>query len=209
MFARIVTSVRYRLNTQVLRFKKFVRRRALTSKDFTIISNNCWGSFVSQHYGLPYNSPTCGLLILGEDYVKFCGNLKFYVAQRLEFIPFKEGRFYKLLDGCKPFPVAKLGDIEVYFMHYKTPEEAAEKWYRRCKRINWNKIVFKLSHRASSTNEIVEAFAALNLPNKLIFAEKSFGESTILVPGITTIDGDETPLTFEAFNLTKFLNSLK
>lgn len=40
------------------------------------------------------------------------------------------------------FPVGIVDDIELYFMHYKSPQEAIEKWYRRSSRINYSKIIY-------------------------------------------------------------------
>lgn len=191
------------------RLQCYRRRRLLKNRDFTIISNNCWGGLISQHYGLPYRSPTCGLGIRGYDYIKFCANLKYYLSLRLKFIKFEDSKFKAQYKGFKSFPVAKLGDIEIYFSHYDSEEEAAEKWYRRAKRINWDNIIFKLSHRESFTEEDVKAFASLDVPNKLIFAEKHFADKTVVIPGISTLVGDETPLIFDAMDVTEYLNSLK
>src|SRR5699024_4328392 len=63
------------------------RRLKLTHRDITIISNNCWGGFIYQKYGLEYRTPTIGLFFLGDDYVKFCSKLEFYLSKPIEFIP--------------------------------------------------------------------------------------------------------------------------
>lgn len=186
----------------------FKRRSKLKNKDFTIISNNCWGGLISQKYGLPYRSPTCGLLILGEDYIKFCANLKHYLSQKIEFVDFSEGKYSHLFKGAE-FPVGKLGDIEIYFMHYHSNEEAAEKWYRRAKRINWDSIIYKISERETFTPEIMQKFTELPLKNKLIFASKKYTEETVVIPKLNTFVGDETPLVSKYFNEAKFLNKLK
>lgn len=187
----------------------YKNRRPLKNRDFSIISNNCWGGLVSQHYGLPYNSPTCGLGIRGVDYIRFCSDIHRYINLQLQFIPFEESSRRNQYIGFRPFPVARLDDIEIYFTHYHTEEEAATKWYRRAKRINWDNIIFKLSHRESFTEDDIKNFAALDLPNKLIFAEEDYGETTVIIPGISTYVGDETPLIFERMDVTKYLNSLK
>lgn len=190
------------------KYSCYKRRRKLKNRDFSIISNNCWGGLISQYYGLPYMSPTCGLLIGGIDYIKFCRNIKYYLSIKLEFINFEDAKFRHQYQGFKPFPVARLDDIEIYFIHYHSEEEAAEKWYRRTKRINWDNIIFKISHRESFTNEDIEVFAALDLPNKLIIAEKGNTYKTVIIPGISTYVGDETPLIFEHLDVTEYLNSL-
>ena len=183
-------------------------RYMLKNRDFSIISNNCWGGIVSQYYGLPYSSPTCGCEIKGSDYIKFCRNIHYYLSLKFQFIDFENSKYRYLYEGFKPFPVGKLDDIEVYFVHYHSEKEAAEKWYRRAKRINWNNIIFKMSHRESYTEKDMEDFASLDLPNKLIFDEKGSTYKTVIIPGITKLVGDETPLTFRYMNITKYLNSL-
>lgn len=58
----------------------------LIGRDFTIISNNCWGGMIYESYNLPKNSPTVGLFFFAEDYICFLENLKEFVEAPLEFI---------------------------------------------------------------------------------------------------------------------------
>lgn len=74
-----------------------LRRKKLRNKDFTIISNNCWAGFIYQKYGLQYKTPTIGLFFIGNDYIKFCKKLKYYVNQDLKFISFSESKNYDLI----------------------------------------------------------------------------------------------------------------
>ena len=135
-----------------------LRRKKLRNKDFTIISNNCWAGFIYQKYGLQYKTPTIGLFFIGNDYIKFCKKLKYYVNQDLKFISFSESKNYDLIKGDREYPIARLDDIEIYFMHYKTKKEAKEKWYRRCKRINYDSLIFKVSQREGFTQQDMEEF---------------------------------------------------
>ena len=57
-------------------------------------------------------------------------NTRFYVDDGITGTRFDRPGFQAMLD-----------DIEIYFMHYKTEALAAEKWYRRCERINWDNII--------------------------------------------------------------------
>lgn len=191
------------------RYQCYKRRRKLKNRDFSIISNNCWGGLVSQYYGLAYKSPTCGLLINGSDYIKFCKDIRHYLTLKLDFFNFEDSTFTYLSRDNMSFPVARLGDVQIGFVHYATPEEAAEKWYRRAKRINWDNVIFKISHRESFSDDDIKAFALLDLPNKLIIAEKDYGEKTVIIPGISTLVGDETALIFEQLDVTSYLNALK
>lgn len=146
-------------------------RKAIPVFDYSIISNNCWGGFVYQGFRQRYLSPTIGLFMMGKDYVKFCYHLMDYLNDELTFIDQKEARYYhyfKKLDKPVNYPVARLKDIEIYFMHYKDRLEAYEKWSRRKDRINDKKLFFKFSERQDVTYEQIKMFDELPY-NKVVF----------------------------------------
>lgn len=62
------------------------------------------------------------------DFIKYVKKLKYYSGLKLEFI--KEPNI--------TYPVGKLDDIKIYFMHYKSEEEAMQKWEERTKRLNYD-----------------------------------------------------------------------
>ncbi|CVI73617.1 hypothetical protein NDGK_03127 [Clostridiales bacterium CHKCI001] len=165
-------------------------RQNLKSTDFTIISNNCWGSFTYQKYGIEYKSPTVGLYILGHDFVKLCANWEVYFKYKLEFIPWEQASYYYALVNEKPYPVARLRDIEIYFMHYHSEKEAADKWYRRIKRINPEHMIFKLSQREECSKRDIENFMQLPLKHKVCFAYDKV-DGTINIPELKGFSGDE------------------
>ena len=183
------------------------KQEVLKHKDFSILSNNCWGGSVYQRYGLPYLSPTAGLYFLGDDFVKFCRDWRGYTQSRLEFIPWETARYYPQLKDEQPYPVAKLKDIEVYFMHYRTAEEAEDKWKRRVARINPDRLIFKLSQRECCSKEDLEAFLRLPLPNKLCFGYEKV-DGAILVPELENLKGDEQFCIKSYFDELEYLNSL-
>ena len=124
-----------------LNITKFWRRRGLNGADFTIISNNCAGGFVYQYFGLPYATPTCGLGMHPDDYLKLIQNPSFYFSQELVFIdPHTTERFRLGEHFC--YPVANCADITIYFRHYNDEYHAKIDWERRCKRINYDKLFF-------------------------------------------------------------------
>ena len=189
------------------RIKKRTLRNKLQHTDFSIISNNCWGGSIYQKYGLAYRSPTAGLYFLGHDFVKFAERLDHYIACELDFIPWEESSYYDVIKNNKPYPVARLDDIEIYFMHYPTEEEAAEKWYRRAKRINHERILFKLSQREGCSKEDVEKFMSLPLRNKICFTYDEV-VGTIHMPELKEWSGDETPLIEQYYDELTILNQL-
>ena len=110
-----------------------------------MITNNCIGTFLYHRTGAQFLSPTINLQILPEDYVRFAENLGHYITCEIEEFTDQDvidERFYKYTGTVEhvPFPVGKLDDILLYFQHYKSIEEAKGAWYRRAKRINYDKI---------------------------------------------------------------------
>lgn len=182
-----------------------VKKHPLKNENFTIISNNCWGGFIYNKYGLPYLTPTIGLLIFSDDFIKFCKELPHYTAATLEFLPFTAAKFYPFLKDCPPFPIAKLDDIEIYFLHYQSEKDAEEKWHRRCQRINWDNIIYKISQRESFTTAHIQTFLQLPIPNKLCFTSEEL-TGGIFIPGLQELIGDETPLISQYFDELSYLN---
>lgn len=198
------------------KYQCFKRRRRLRYKDFSIISNNCWGGFIYQYFGLKYTSPTIGLFIMEKDYVKFCSDLKYYISLELEFIKVEESKYYmKLTNGGKDtitYPVARLDDIEVFFMHYTSKEEAKEKWERRRQRINYDRLLIKMSQRNDCDYKTLKDFCELPYKNKVCFTEQEQNDSCcIKINGLSELNkrgGDEAKMIFSQIDVTDLLNSL-
>lgn len=164
------------LRLKILEFRRKVfanvRKKKINKSRFTIISNNCWGGEVYESYNLIKQSPTVGLFIMASDYIKFISNLKYYLAQPLEFInPFKSKYVTELKEskGYGQYPVARLDDIEIFFMHYSSQKQAVEKWNRRIQRINWNHILYKFNDQNGCTLDDIKNFEKLPLKNKICF----------------------------------------
>lgn len=155
------------------------RRKKLHNSHFTIISNNCWAGHVYRYFSLPYSTPTVGLYFFSEDYIKFLENLKEYLNKDLEFIKINESRFCNILKerGGKnsTCPIGKLGDIEIIFLHYKTEEEALEKWNRRKSRIYWDNIYVKMAEQNNCSMAHMERFEMLTFEKKILFTSKDYG----------------------------------
>ena len=105
------------INLIKLSIRDFIRnkrlqfwRYKLRNKELTIMANNCNGTFIYHDLNLKFNSPTINLFMSIKDFIKFMGNLDYYLKQEL-----KE---YK--DNSVDYPVGILRDIRIDFMHYKT-----------------------------------------------------------------------------------------
>lgn len=99
-------------------------RGRLQNHDFTILSSNCIGGIIYHELGCNFLSPTINLRFDSKDFIKFILNLDYYLTQELVFF-----------QGEEDCPHAYLGDIVVYFVHYRSESEARDKWEQRKKRI--------------------------------------------------------------------------
>ena len=202
-------------------YEQWKMRRKLRCTDFSIISNNCWaGTAVYQPFGLKYNTPTVGLFIMDEDYIRFIENLKWYLNQSLQFIEPRESKFYDKISKGGPatisYPIATIGsDVEIHFLHYHSKEEAENKWLRRVKRVNFDRLLVKMSLRDSGYDKtaMLDRFCGLPYKNKLCFSPVDYPSSEVIyVPDLETLNlvgGDETESTLKYIDITKVLNSIE
>ncbi|MFR0543256.1 acetyltransferase [Limosilactobacillus reuteri] len=149
-----------------------LRKRKLNKSNFTIISNNCWGGEVYESYNLIKQSPTIGLFFMASDYIKFISNIHSYLESDMVFIDPMTSKYLDLLKNDKfygTYPVAKLNDIEIFFMHYTSKEQVIKKWNRRIKRINWDHILYKFNDQNGCTEEDIQNFEMLPLKHKICF----------------------------------------
>ena len=165
------------------------RKEQLKNNDFTVISNNCWGGMIYESYSIPKKSPTVGMFFMADDYIKFLTHLREYIAAPLCFIQPEDSRWKNenATRGDKRFgsyPVGKLEisiggqteSIEIFFLHYHSAQEAKDKWERRIKRINWDKLFVKFNDQNGCTEEHIKAFDELPYKNKVCFTVKAYPE---------------------------------
>ena len=153
------------------------RHKKLTNTNFTIISNNCWGGVIYESYDLPKNTPTAGLFFMADDYIVFVSDLKGNTSRPLEFIKPENSKYVDQLskdDRFGSYPIGKIGDSEISFLHIHSQEEAADKWERRCKRINWDKLIVKFNDQNGCEESHVKAFSELDFDHKLFFTNKDW-----------------------------------
>ena len=134
-------------------------RDRLKNKDATIISINCNGGTISHDLGMPFNSPFVNLWLYPDDFLKYCENMDYYNSLPLVFVK-EEGIDY---------PIGKLDDIKIYFMHYLSEEDAREKWETRKKRINKDNLFFMMTDQEGCSSETMKRFDNLPYKNKVIF----------------------------------------
>ena len=109
-FVRKLLKRIWRINRKFRFTSKY--KSQIKNKDFSIFSMNCLGGLSSHDLELQFTSPFVNLYLDSEDFIKFCEEPKKYLA-----LEFEECNDYP----DKDYPVGRLGDIEVNFVHYKTP----------------------------------------------------------------------------------------
>lgn len=154
--------------------RRAYNKKRIKSRDFTVISNNCWAGKLYHYLDMPYLSPTVGLYFFADDYIKFLKNLKYYMSLDLKFISYKESKYKKTLveHNQKEKPIGILDDVEIVFLHYKSEEEAFEKWNRRKARINWNNLYIKFSKMNQCTEKHIYEFSELPFDRKIFLGTR-------------------------------------
>lgn len=199
------------------KLKGSINRLKLRQTDFSIISNNCWGTFIYKKFNLQYQSPFINLFIFSEDYFELLEN---FTPQLLESIRFIEHEDSKYIDRLKErghfrlhYPIGIIGDsIELHFLHYEDKEDAKRKWEERVKRINYDKLLFKFSDSEGASDDMIRQFDALQFKNKICFAANPFADchSVIHIPrflGMGKVQ-DEWKHSEKYYNLSALLNAL-
>ena len=185
----------------------------LKDENFSIICNNCLGGFIYQYYNIEYRTPTLGLFLLAQDYIKFLSKIKFYLSKQLEFITPEESMYaedFKSLKVSIEFPIAKLHDVEIFFLHYKNEEEAREKWNRRKNKINWNNLIVILAENETCSYEIVKQFDALPFKNKVSFTKDDYKDikSSCCIEEMKEPNSKwDVETVMKHFDITKFINN--
>jgi uncharacterized protein (DUF1919 family) len=187
----IVTRIRNKVDEELYQRRRRREQQQLHNRDFTLISNDCWGAEVYKHFDLPFNTPFIGLMLMAPCYVELLRNPRHYLSQPLVFL---EKSRYDAVNGMQlthkhPFPMASLGGkVEVQFLHYHSQEEAADKWQRRVARINWDNLRVKFDgSKDYATPELVREFAALPYQQLLLLEKPQPGvPQAVVVPNYTT-----------------------
>ena len=142
-----------------------IKRRKLKNTSPSIIASNCNAGVILHDLGLKFNTPTVNLYFYARDFIKFVSDLDRYLI--LEPIEEKTDM---------DFPVGRLDDILIYFMHYKTFDEAKEKWEERKSRVDKNNLFIMMTDKNDCTYEDIKVFNSLPFKNKVIFTHKPYEE---------------------------------
>lgn len=137
----------------------------IAPKKYCYISQNCIGGKLYQIERRSYSSPTIGLWFEASDFLTFCENLSEYLT-----FPLSE-------DVAKSkemaYPVGKLGEIKIYFLHYGSFEIAKMDWERRVARVDIDKVFFLMTDRDGFSSDDLVRFQKLSTNKKILFSHTS------------------------------------
>jgi len=155
------------------------RCRTRLKNNVTILASNCLGGFIYHDLGTQFISPTINTRFDSPDFVNFVCNIDYYLDQPLAFIPTKE-----------PYPVAKLGDLTVNFVHYPSAEVAETKWKERIIRIDWDHVFVLLNDNDGMTERDFAKLDACRFKNVLVFTARSYPQyrCTYQLPIFSNLD---------------------
>lgn len=185
--ATSVESLRLILRNRIyLPITRSWRRKRVSADPFTIISNNCWGGTVYESYGIRKDSPTVGMFIMPEDYLRFVSRLDYYLSLDLQFVNPDQSKWrdvLKMKSNWGTYLVGKLDDVELHMLHYHDEEIARQKWNKRVKRVHSDRLLFKFNDQNGCTSNQIDAFLDLPIAPKVVFVSKwQDKEGCIYVP---------------------------
>lgn len=152
-------------------FHKFMQNRLMLNESPTIFSCNCAGGLIYHNLGLKFNSPTVNLTIENKYFIKFIKNPEYYLSLELT-----EGEYRK--DQAYPaggYPTGILGDIKIYFNHYKTFNEAKEKWNDRKERVNLDNLYIIMSSDQLTYDQLCE-LKEIKCKRLVVFTNHKYSE---------------------------------
>lgn len=149
-------SRRWRKFREKLR-RRFLRR-CLLRRDFTIVSDDCWGGRIYSEFGLRCHSPFVGMGFTAREYLDFLAG-------------FREPGALEIL-GEKPsesgYPMLQTRNAWLYGLHFETAEEFRHAFERRCKTILWDRVFIKIDFgKTKYRREDIARWNALKLPNSV------------------------------------------
>ena len=189
--------------------RKQLMNKSVKDKNFTIVSNNCWGSELYRDMGLMYNTPFVAVIIYAPCYIKLLSNLKEYLESPLTFTNVSRYDLANEERKTRLYPIGLLKeDIEIHFYHIFNELEAKEKWNRRVKRINWENLFIVFCGEKCCTEEILEEFEKLDFPYKVCFTAKKYPrlKSTIAIKEYANNGASMYYISRKYFNVASWLN---
>jgi len=154
-----------------------MQRRArpfLQDQEFSFITQNCVGIRFSKWAGDEYRSPTVNLWFKPGGFLTFAEQLPEYLTMEVVEDPQQSATY--------GYPVGLLGEVELYFTHYRTFADARIQWHRRASRVRLDRVVIIMQERDGFDASHLQRFAQLPWSRKLLIAA-----SPLDVPGVVQV----------------------
>ncbi|WP_301099043.1 DUF1919 domain-containing protein [Otariodibacter sp.] len=163
-----------KINYYLRNWKNTKNRKRLKAKNITVLSSNCIGGFVLHDLNQKFNSPFINLYLTAKDFIQYLKHIEYYHNQSLQFITTE-----------KRYPVAKLDNLTIHFMHYHSEQEAKDKWENRTKRMSLENLFIVMTDRDGCTYQDLVEFDNLPFKHKIIFTHQPHPElkSTVYIAG--------------------------
>jgi Exopolysaccharide biosynthesis protein len=139
------------------------KRLRLKNKNPTIFCSNCVGGMIYHDLRLQFRSPTVNLFMSHNDFLCFLESIDYYLHCEIEQIH-EEGIAY-------PVGLMRRGNesVKLHFVHFRTFEEAAEKWRNRCARVDLNNAFVIMEYAPIKEDDpLWKRFCALPFDNKAV-----------------------------------------
>ena len=152
-----------------------IKQKKIKNKEFTIISNNCFGGIIYRNYHIPYQSPTCGIFFMAKEYIKFIYDIKNYIYNDIVEIKIEDSKYKDYLTKINYNGIiGKIKDVEICFLHFNDIKEINEKWKRRTARINWKRMIYKFNDQNLCTHKELQQFEQFDAKHKICFTAKRY-----------------------------------
>jgi uncharacterized protein (DUF1919 family) len=168
---------------RLVRFARKIKSTRFSDPEFSVVSNNCWGAHIYQQAKLPYRTPFVNLFLYPSDYLKMLENFYDAMATPLHFLKGEDTKY----------PIGRLDDISVHFLHYADEETAVASWRRRLARLTKDpdRTFIKFCNRDGATKEHAIRFQRLPFKNKVYFTNDAETDMDCAVK--IPYDGDQAP----------------
>lgn len=169
----MVVKMRRFISKVYRKIQRSILRKRLSNHNFTILAPTCIAGVIYHELGEQFMSPTINLWMYDKDFLKFVHNLKEYLNYELRFV-----------QGIDKTPTAYCGDILIHFNHYKSDEEAQQKWEERKKRVNYDNLFIIMADQPDGgviTHEDMLSLKEIPCRGKVVLTVKDYNDMDYLV----------------------------
>lgn len=193
-------------NNPFAKHRRKKMRARLKNRNMSFFVPSCIGGELFHDLGLQFRSPTINTMIYQTHFVRFITHYDEYMQK-----PFV---FYTDPENPK-VPCAHLGDVDIHFTHYKTPEEAERKWKERAARVDWDNAFVFCSDRDGITDDEIRSLKKLNVRGVVVFSARRIADApyVLYIPDYKkygeTTDLQKVNHPFENRNYEKYFDWVK